>query len=100
MKMRQAYHHYTMVASLLVSAAGFKLASTALGWATRHRAKFNLLEDERITAIMGLKRSPIVHRSIVSKNQWMDAMPEECPLCGDAGTCIECTVSTTPYPEK
>lgn len=95
----RTFHHYMRVAALLTSALAFKSASAALSWAQYHQRRYNLLEDEHITAIMGLKRSPVVHRSIVSKNQWIDAEPE-CPLCGDAGTCIECTVNTTPYPEK
>lgn len=79
-----------LTGSLLVSAVGFKLASVALGWATRHKTKINLLEDERITAIMGLKSAPIMHRSIKTPNSWVDAFPEECPVCGNSGVCPEC----------
>lgn len=90
------YHQFMLTGSLLASAAGFKLASLALGWATYHKSRYNLLEDERITSIMGLKSAPIVHRSIKSPNTWMDAMPDRCPLCDNAETCAECQ----PYRSK
>jgi hypothetical protein len=80
------FHHYMRIVALLASALAFKSASAALGWAMYHQRRFNLLEDERITAIMGLKPAPVVHRSIVSKNQWS----EECPLCGAEEECGEC----------
>lgn len=88
----RTFHHYMLFAALIASALSFRLASACLSWAGYHKRRFNLLEDERITAIMGLERSPVVHRSIVSKNQWTEA----CPLCGEEGACEVCST----YPEK
>ena len=87
-------HRYMLLAALMSSALSFKLASACLSWAQYHKSRYNLLEDERITAIIGLKSAPVVHRSIKSKNKWTDAEPETsslvCPLCGDKGYCDDC----------
>jgi hypothetical protein len=83
-------HRYMLVAALMSSALSFRLASACLSWAQYHKRRYNLLEDERITKIIGLKSAPVAHRSIVSKNKWTDAMPDKCPLCGDHGYCVEC----------
>lgn len=96
----RTFHHYMLSAALIASALSFRLASACLSWAGYHKRRYNLLEDERITAIMGLNPAPVVHRSIISKNKWIDAEPDECPVCGSYETCLECRVSHVPYPEK
>lgn len=93
----RTFHHYMLGAALIASALSFKLASACLSWAGYHKKRYNLLEDERITAVMGLKSAPVAHRSVVSKNVWIEGEPEECYLCGRTEVCNDCKVH---YPER
>ena len=88
--MKNAYHRFMLTTALLFAALSFRLGVVLMGVAVKHKSKMDLPipvfqprdRDEDIDWDL-----PPTSRSNVT---WLDAMPEQCPLCGKAETCEEC----------